>query len=158
LIKGDESQLSQVFINIILNAIDAMPTEGILQIQTQRHVIEYLYADRSQRIYAPRRRSDPTESDYSHLRKYHPFSTGLTQFSKGERLVRVRITDTGSGIKKEDLENIFDPFFTTKAPNKGTGLGLSISLKIVESLGGEIRVESEVGKGTTFEVYFPAVV
>jgi signal transduction histidine kinase len=158
LIKGDESQLSQVFINIILNAIDAMPTGGILQIQTQRHVIEYLYADRSQRIYAPRRRSDPTESDYSHLRKYHPFSTGLTQFSKGERLVRVRITDTGSGIKKEDLENIFDPFFTTKAPDKGTGLGLSISLKIVESLGGEIRVESEVGKGTTFEVYFPAVV
>jgi signal transduction histidine kinase len=75
----------------------------------------------------------------------------------GEQLVEVRITDTGSGIRKEDLENIFDPFFTTKSPDKGTGLGLSISLKIVESLGGEIRVESEVGKGTTFEVYFPAV-
>jgi signal transduction histidine kinase len=70
--------------------------------------------------------------------------------------VEVRITDTGSGIRKEDLENIFDPFFTTKSPDKGTGLGLSISLKIVESLGGEIRVESEVGKGTTFELYFPA--
>ncbi|MGZ3595351.1 MAG: sensor histidine kinase, partial [Syntrophales bacterium] len=82
----------------------------------------------------------------------------LTKFSKGDRLVKVRIADTGSGIKKEDLENIFDPFFTTKPPDKGTGLGLSISLRIVESLGGEIRVESEVGKGTTFEVYFPAVV
>jgi signal transduction histidine kinase len=63
--------------------------------------------------------------------------------------------DTGSGIKKKDLENIFDPFFTTKAPDKGTGLGLSISLKIIESVGGEIRVESEIGKGTTFELYFP---
>jgi len=157
LIKGDESQLSQVFINIILNAIDAMPTGGVLQIQTQRHLVEYLDVDRSQRIYAPRRSGDPLESNYSHLRKHHPFSTGLTKFSRGERLVRVRITDTGSGIKKEDLDNIFDPFFTTKAPDKGTGLGLSISLKIVESLGGEIRVESEVGKGTTFEVYFPAV-
>jgi signal transduction histidine kinase len=158
LIKGDESQLSQVFINIILNAIDAMPTGGILQIQTQSHLVEYLDVDRSQRIYAPRRSGDPLESDYSHLRKHHPFSTGLTKFSRGERLVKVRITDTGSGIRKEDLDNIFDPFFTTKAPDKGTGLGLSISLKIVESLGGEIRVESEVGKGTTFEVYFPAAV
>jgi len=157
LIKGDESQLSQVFVNIILNAIDAMPTEGTLHIQTRRHVVEYFDADPSQRIYAPRRRSDPTESDYSHLRKHHPFSTGLTRFSRGDQLVEVRITDTGSGIRKEDLENIFDPFFTTKSPDKGTGLGLSISLKIVESLGGEIRVESEVGKGTTFEVYFPAV-
>jgi len=82
----------------------------------------------------------------------------LTKFSKGDRLVKVRIADTGSGIKKEDLENIFDPFFTTKPPDKGTGLGLSISLKLVESLGGEIRVESEVEKGTTFEVYFPAIV
>jgi len=158
LIKGDESQLSQVFMNIILNAIDAMPTGGTLQIQTKGQVVEYLYADRSQRIYAPRRRSDPMESDYSRLRKHHPFSVGLTKFSRGDRLVKVGITDTGSGIKKEHLENIFDPFFTTKAPDKGTGLGLSISLRIVESLGGEIRVESEVGKGTTFEVYFPAAV
>lgn len=156
LIKGDESQLSQVFMNIILNAIDAMPTGGFLQIQTQKHVVESLDADWSQWTHPPRRRNDPRESDYSHLRKHHPFSTGLTKFSRGERLARVRITDTGTGIRKEDLENIFDPFFTTKAPDKGTGLGLSITLKIVESLGGEIRVESEVGKGTTFEVYFPA--
>jgi hypothetical protein len=155
-IKGDESQLSQVFINIVLNAIDAMPTGGVLQIQTREHVIEYSHADRVQRIYAPRRRGDPMESDYSQLRKHHPFSAGLTKFSGGDRLVKARIADTGCGIKKEDLENIFDPFFTTKAPDKGTGLGLSISLKIVESLGGEIRVETEEGKGTTFEVYFPA--
>ena len=158
LIKGDESQLSQVFINIILNAIDAMPTGGILQIQTQDHVLEYLYSDRFQRISFPRRKSDPVESDYSHLRKSDPFSALLTKFSKGDRLVKVRIADTGSGIEKKDLENIFDPFFTTKPPDKGTGLGLSISLKIVESLGGEIRVESKVGKGTAFEVYFPAAV
>ncbi len=158
LIKGDEPQLSQVFINIILNAIDAMPEGGVLEIQTGEDVIEYSYADRAQRIYPPRRRSDPTESDYSRLRKHHPYSSGLTKFSTGERLVKVRIADTGIGIKKEDLENIFDPFFTTKGPDQGTGLGLSISLKIVESLGGEIKVESEVGKGTIFEVYFPAAV
>jgi signal transduction histidine kinase len=85
-----------------------------------------------------------------------PLSTLFKKFSKGDQLVEIRILDTGVGIKKEDLENIFDPFFTTKAPDKGTGLGLSISLRIVESLGGEIRVKSEAGKGSTFEVYFPA--
>ena len=156
LIKGDESQLSQVFINIILNAIDAMPNGGKLQIQTGGHVIDYLYGDSFQRAYPPRRKSDPIESDYSNLRKSDPLPALLTKFSKGDRLVKVRISDTGSGIKKEDLENIFDPFFTTKAPDKGTGLGLSISLRIVESLGGEIRVESEEGRGTTFEIYFPS--
>jgi two-component system NtrC family sensor kinase len=155
LIKGDESQLSQVLINIILNAIDAMPNGGKLQIQTGEHVIDYLYDDRFKHVYPPRRKSDPLESDYSRLRKSDPSPTLLTKFSKGDRLLKVRISDTGVGIKKEDLENIFDPFFTTKAPDKGTGLGLSISLRIVESLGGEIRVESEEGKGTSFEIYFP---
>jgi signal transduction histidine kinase len=72
-------------------------------------------------------------------------------------LVRIRVSDTGIGIKKEDLERIFDPFFTTKSPDKGTGLGLSISLRIVESMGGEIKVESEIEKGTSFELYFPTV-
>ena len=97
------------------------------------------------------------ESDYLHLRKADPISVLLTKFSRGDRLVRIRISDTGIGIKKEDLERIFDPFFTTKSPDKGTGLGLSISLRIVESMGGEIRVESEIEKGTNFELYFPAI-
>jgi two-component system NtrC family sensor kinase len=154
-IKGDASQLSQVFINIILNAIDAMPKGGLLQIQTRMHIVKNIDAERLQRIYPRRRKSDPTESDYSHMRKADPLSALLKKFSEGDRLAKIRISDTGVGIKKEDLENIFDPFFTTKAPDQGTGLGLSISLRIVESLGGEIRVESEVGKGTTFEVYFP---
>jgi signal transduction histidine kinase len=156
LIKGDESQLSQVFINIILNAIDAMPDGGTLTIQTRTHFLENLDGDRLQGIYPRRRRSDPMQSDYSHLRKSDPLAALFKKFSGGDQLVEIRISDTGVGIKKEDLENIFDPFFTTKAPDKGTGLGLSISLRIVESLGGEIRVESEVGKGTTLEVYFPA--
>jgi hypothetical protein len=156
MVKGDESQLSQVFINIILNAVDAMPTGGTLTIQTRTHLLGDLGPERLQWIYPRRRRSDPMESDYSHMRKPDPFAALSKKFSEGERLVGIRISDTGIGIKKEDLENVFDPFFTTKAPDKGTGLGLSISLRIVESLGGEIKVESEVGKGTTFEVYFPA--
>jgi len=158
LIKGDESQLSQVLINIILNAIDAMTNGGALTIQTKTHIVENLNADRLQRNYPRRRKNDPNESDYSRMRKMDPLAVLFKKFTEGDRLVKIRISDTGIGIKNEDLENVFDPFFTTKAPDKGTGLGLSISLRIVESLGGEIRVESEVGKGTTLEVYFPAAV
>jgi hypothetical protein len=142
--------------NIILNAIDAMPSGGTLTIQTKTHIVGNLDVDGLQGIYPRRRRSDPMQSDYSHMRKIDPLSTLFKKFSQGDQLVEIRILDTGVGIRKEDLENIFDPFFTTKAPDKGTGLGLSISLRIVESLGGEIRVISEAGKGSTFEVYFPA--
>ena len=155
-IKGDETQLSQVFINIILNAIDAMPEGGILTIRTEEYVVEDFRITPSRPLYAPRRKGDPVEKDYSNMRKPNALSAILTKFSKGDRLVKARISDTGIGIKKEDLEKIFDPFFTTKDPNKGTGLGLSVSLRIVESMGGELRVESEIGRGSAFEVYFPA--
>lgn len=155
MVKGDESQLSQVFINIILNGIDAMPDGGILEIKTEEHIVEDLFPSRLEVPYGRRRRGDPSESDYFRLRKPDLLSSLLTKFSKGDHLVKIRISDTGIGIKKEDLERIFDPFFTTKSPDKGTGLGLSISLRIVESMGGEIKVESEVGGGSTFELYFP---
>jgi len=156
-VKGDESQLSQVFMNIILNAVDAMSNGGILTIQTRTRIVETLDEDRLQPVYPRRRRGDPMDLDYSRKRRADPLTALFKKFSEGDQLVEIRISDTGIGIRKEDLENIFDPFFTTKAPDKGTGLGLSISLRIVESLGGEIRVANEVGKGTTFEVYFPAI-
>jgi signal transduction histidine kinase len=69
----------------------------------------------------------------------------------------VRIADTGMGIQDSDLARIFEPFFTTKPVGAGTGLGLSTSFKIVERHGGRILVESEVGRGTTFEVWLPLV-
>ncbi len=65
------------------------------------------------------------------------------------------ITDTGCGIPKANLSRIFDPFFTTKPVGKGTGLGLSICYGIIKKMGGDIKVESEIGKGTTFTIYLP---
>ena len=70
--------------------------------------------------------------------------------------VVVEVADTGGGIPPEHLSRIFDPFFTTKPVGVGTGLGLSICHRIVTALGGEIAVESEVGKGSRFRVFLPA--
>jgi len=67
--------------------------------------------------------------------------------------VKVRVTDTGSGIPPERLAAIFDDFVTTK--KRGLGLGLAITKRIVEQLDGTITVASEVGKGTTFTMSFP---
>jgi hypothetical protein len=156
-VRGDETQLSQVFVNMILNALDAMPDGGTLRIQTRTFIVEAPLSDPLQKLYPPRRKGDPLAADYSHLRKPDPLSTMLTKFSRGDSLVQIIISDTGTGIKEEDLKQIFDPFFTTKDPDRGTGLGLSVSLRIVESTGGEIKVESQLGIGTRFEIYLPAL-
>ena len=73
-----------------------------------------------------------------------------------DTLVRIRITDTGTGISAEHLPRIFDPFFTTKGDRSGTGLGLSFVHRTIEDHGGTIKAESALGGGTTFVVTFPA--
>ena len=75
--------------------------------------------------------------------------------SQDQDKVIIEITDTGSGISKENLEKIFDPGFTTKGVGVGTGLGLSIVYNIVENHKGKISVHSEPGKGTTFTMRLP---
>lgn len=83
-----------------------------------------------------------------------PGEVRVRTFADGQSLT-VSISDTGSGIDKNDLNRIFDPFFTTKPVGEGSGLGLSIAFGIVERHKGRIEVESEAGKGTTFSVILP---
>jgi PAS domain S-box-containing protein len=121
LIIGDKNRLEQVFIDLVINARDAM-----LEKQNLFH-------------------GQPTES----------VLTARTFLRKGR--VVAAISDTGTGIPEEMQQNIFEPFFTTKKVGEGTGLGLSISYGIVNDYDGSIEIQSEVGKGTTFEVSFPCI-
>ncbi len=72
------------------------------------------------------------------------------------RYCRIAITDTGHGMTPEEIEKVFTPFYTTKERGKGTGLGMSITQGIVHNHGGDIRIESEPGKGTTVTIFLPA--
>jgi len=80
-----------------------------------------------------------------------------TGFNPVEGQVIVKIADTGHGIEEKNLARIFDPFFTTKPTGEGTGLGLSVSYGIIKNHGGEIQVESKVGKGSTFTIVLPLI-
>ncbi len=123
---GDETQLSQVFFNLLRNAQEAMePDQGPVILQARNVSIEL---------------------------------NNRFSLEKGN-YVRVTVEDRGKGISRENLHKIFTPYFSTKMNRgpKGTGLGMAISYAVVRKHKGNIIVESEVGKGTAFHVYLPAV-
>jgi len=126
-VLADPDKLKQVFLNLSMNAIDAMEAN-----QTKKGSQKNLLTIRTSL-------SPEAEPD--------------TRIN-GSR-VQIEFIDNGSGISAEDINRIFDPFYTTKEPGKGTGLGLSVSLRIVEDMGGDIKVESERGEGTTIIVILP---
>ena len=110
MIHGDSHELQQCFLNLIFNAIEAMPQGGQLNI--------------------------------------------ISKLERAKKNVRVEIVDTGYGISRENLDHIFDPFFTTKEQGEGTGLGLSIVHSVIKNHGGNIKVSSKVGEGTSFVLNF----
>lgn len=153
----DVGELQQVLLNMVLNAIQAMPHGGLLTISTRACArpgagdLSAGNVHESPQMAPENGRSVVVGGG----RRGGAGAANVAPLANGDT-VEIVIADTGCGIPEENLGRIFDPFFTTKEVGKGTGLGLSISFGIVEKHGGFIRVESEVGKGTTFTVTLPA--
>lgn len=124
-IFADPTRIQQIFMNLVVNARDAMPDGGQLSLSLQRI---------------------PANQ--------HP-APGLNPQIK--EWVKVTVADTGCGIPPDVIPRLFEPFFTTKEPGKGTGLGLAQVYGIVKQHDGHIELTSEVNKGATFTLFFPAL-
>ena len=123
-VSVDPGQLDQVVVNLAVNARDAMPGGGRLEVTTSNEELDEIRAR----------------------------ELGL---APGPH-VRLDMRDTGHGMDAPTLAHIFEPFYTTKEPGKGTGLGLATVYGIIAQSGGAIRVESQVGEGSVFQIHLPA--
>lgn len=121
----DATGLENVLLNLAVNARDAMPDGGSLNISTQLSDLEETYP--------------PVQAEDL----------------KPGRYARITVSDTGQGMSRETLEHVFEPFFTTKPRGKGTGLGLAMVYGFVKQSGGTVRIYSELGHGTTVSFYLP---
>jgi two-component system cell cycle sensor histidine kinase/response regulator CckA len=119
----DEGQINQVIHNLVLNARQAMPLGGTIEVRAENVALKT---------------GSTIQGAYIPPNKY----------------VKIMVKDPGVGIPPEHLQKIFDPYFTTK--QKGSGLGLATSYSIIKNHEGYLFVESELGTGTTFSIYFPA--
>jgi len=124
-IKADSNQIVQILMNLAVNARDAIQNGGKITIKTLSSNI---------------REND----DIGQIEPLKP----------GEYAI-IEVSDTGAGMSKETISRIFEPFFTTKEVGKGTGLGLATVYGIIKQGDGGIEVDSQLGTGTTFRVYFP---
>ncbi|RFB78911.1 PAS domain-containing sensor histidine kinase [Methylovirgula sp. 4M-Z18] len=129
LVKADVNQLEQVILNLVVNARDALPQGGRIQLRTSNVAA----AD-----CAPYMAQDKSLSDADY--------------------VLIEVEDDGAGIPADILPKIFEPFFTTKEVGKGTGLGLSMVYGIVKQTGGVVSCDSVVGRGTVFRIFLPRYV
>lgn len=125
-VNTDPARIQQVFMNLALNARDAMPSGGELSFDLSA-----------------------VEIYEGELPTVHDMSAG--------KWIRIGVSDSGVGIPEGNLARLFEPFFTTKPPGEGTGLGLAQVFGIVKQHEGYIDVKSELGVGTRFEIYLPAL-
>ncbi|SEM83384.1 hybrid sensor histidine kinase/response regulator [Palleronia pelagia] len=125
MVRADKRQLEQVIMNLVVNARDAMPDGGTVDVRAQT------------------------------VRLDAPVMRDRVEMPAGAYVV-VEVEDSGIGIPEDQIPKIFEPFFTTKRTGEGTGLGLSTAYGIVKQTGAYIFVDSEVGQGTMFSLYFPA--
>jgi PAS domain S-box-containing protein len=126
-IKADVTMLETAILNLAINARDAMKPNGGKLIIETRNRL----------------------LDAAYCASHEDVIPG--------EYVEIAVTDTGSGISKENMEKVFQPFFTTKGPEAGSGLGLSMIYGFVKQSGGHVKIYSEIGHGTSVKLYLPKV-
>jgi len=141
----DEGQISQVINNLMINASQAMPEGGIIEVQAENVAI------------VAKDTLSSKEGEHK-VEDEHKVSEGKYKVTEDNyregNYIKISFKDHGVGIPEEYLSKIFDPYFTTK--QKGSGLGLAVTYSIIKKHGGHIEVESKVGIGTAFSIYLPA--
>ncbi|MBF0377587.1 MAG: hypothetical protein HQK72_08890 [Desulfamplus sp.] len=139
-IMGNPTQLHQVFMNLCTNAFHAIENmSGFIDVNVSDISIDAQFDCISYNLNSNLESKSPENS-----------------LDAGD-YVRIRVSDTGAGIPSNIIHSIFEPYFTTKKPDKGSGIGLSVVHGIVKKHCGEITVQSELGRGTIFTVYLPAL-
>jgi signal transduction histidine kinase len=144
-VAGDRHDLEQMYINLLLNAVDAMQGRGALSLILRKTSREALLS-------GGRRDGDPAS------RQPNPPSARAIRWldeRPAQDVAMIAVVDSGPGIPEEDLERIFEPFFTTKEPGKGTGLGLAIVARAVENAAGTIWVSRSREGGAAFRILMP---
>ncbi len=166
----DRNQLQSVMINMIINALDATPQGGRIEIQTRAVEggeagdvrVNSGYSNNRDASNGGASNGDASNGGANNRDASNGgANNGGTNNGESYSLpangdgVEIIISDTGCGIAPEHMEKLFDPFFTTKEVGKGTGLGLAVSAGIVERHGGTVKVKSRLGKGSTFIIRLP---
>jgi len=135
----DKNRITEAFINIILNAIQAIDGSGKITISTKLIILDKVIRDMA--------KIEIVDSDYPQV------DIQEIVLIKESKVIELEICDTGQGIDPKNIDLVFNPFFTTKV--NGTGLGLSLVKNVINKHGGIIQVESQVHKGSKFTIYLP---
>lgn len=152
---GNATQISQLVMNLCVNAQDSMEEKhGYLVLD-----VDAVYAKdlKEQMDIVRDNLPDPSETPHLRIEDLEAGTTRLTlgHIAKEQKYARLRVKDTGSGMSRVIMEHIFEPFFTTKPVDKGTGLGLATVHGVIVSHKGAMVIESKLGSGTCFDLYFP---
>jgi signal transduction histidine kinase len=147
-VHAEPHELEQVFVNLLLNAVDAVGESGVVAIRTAcmpREQVQEGFVRRA--------------SDSPRTMVPRAPNPRVRQWMESERrpqwIVKIVVADSGPGVPTDDTERIFDPFFTTKEPGKGTGLGLAIVARVVENFEGIVWVQQAREGGAAFHLLFP---